>query len=41
MYIIFPCILLILVVCALTMTWRKKCIMKKLCHMSVKENYAG
>ncbi len=37
MYIIFPCILLILVICALTMTWRKKCVMKKLCHMSVKE----
>ena len=37
MYIIFPCILFILVLCALLMVWRKKCIIKKICCMSVQE----
>ena len=37
MYIIFPCILFIMVLCALLMVWRKKCIIKKICCMSVQE----
>ena len=37
MYIIFPCILLFLVICALLMFWRRKCIIRKICCMSVQE----
>lgn len=37
MYIIFPCILFVMVLCALLMVWRKKCIIKKICCMSVQE----
>ncbi len=37
MYIIFPCIMFFLVICALLMFWRRKCIIRKICCMSVKE----
>lgn len=37
MYIIFPVILLIMIVCALAMHWRKKSILKKICSWSVSE----
>lgn len=37
MYIIFPCLLIIMVICALLMVWRRKCIIKKICCMSVQE----
>ncbi|MCI8885680.1 MAG: DUF4474 domain-containing protein [Dorea sp.] len=37
MYLIFPCILLLLIICALLMTWRRKAITRKLCCMPVQE----
>ena len=37
MYIIFPCILFVMILCSLLMVWRKKCIIKKICCMSVQE----
>ncbi len=37
MYIIFPCILLFLLLCALLMLYRRKNIIKKICRMSVHE----
>ena len=37
MYIIFPCILALLILCALLMAWRKRSICKKLCCMTIPE----
>lgn len=37
MYIIFPVILLVMIICALAMHWRKKSILKKICSWSVSE----